>query len=363
MDELQIALNKAKISLMNRPDSSFFTTLCFSLYHKWNENIPTAATNGIYIHTNPKFFMSLSPEERVFLMLHESLHVAYLHMERLLTRDPKRWNWAGDHVINLQLLERGYKMPKDGLADRQFLGMSTDQVYALAPESSKIKLPMADLVAPESDSELKAAVEDILVRAAIQSKLDNDKPGTIPGEIEFFLDGLLKPKLPWNRILQKYLRSVNKADYTYKKPNRRFFPNHYLPSLYSESMCNIAIAVDASGSVSDEDFLVFISEIHSIFKMMKPEKISLIQFDTRIQSIDELKSIRELSKVKFHGRGGTEIAPVIAWAKANKPQVMLVFSDGHFRLFKDDVKVPIVWLIHNNKKFDASYGKTIHYEI
>ena len=64
------ALNKAKIRLMSTPDSAFFTTVCFSLKHIWDESIPTAATNGKEIRFNPDFFMSLNTDEQVFLLLH-----------------------------------------------------------------------------------------------------------------------------------------------------------------------------------------------------------------------------------------------------------------------------------------------------
>ena len=359
----QVALNKAKISLMQRPDSAFFTTVCFSLKHVWDDKIPTACTNGKEIRFSPKFFMSLTMKEQVFLLLHESMHVAYLHMDRLQTRDAVKFNVAADHVINLMLIERGFKMPKMGLADKQYKDLSTEEVYALLPEQDPQQVDM-DLEPSDQDSEeLQQSIQDILVRASIQSKMQNDSIGTIPGEIQIFLNKLLDPKLPWNRILQKYLQAKVKSDYTFRRPNRRFFPKHHLPSLYSEGLMTIAVAVDTSGSVSDADFLRFISEIHSILRMMKPEKITLIQFDTEIKSVHQVKTVNELSKVTFSGRGGTDIRPVLRWADENKPQLLLTFTDGEFCFRGDTTKVESLWLIHNNLHFTAPFGKTIHYTV
>lgn len=59
--------------------------------------------------------------------------MAFLHMDRLQSRNHRKWNVAADHVINLLLLERGFKMPKDGLADQQYKGLSTEEVYKLLP--------------------------------------------------------------------------------------------------------------------------------------------------------------------------------------------------------------------------------------
>lgn len=358
------ALSKAKIQLMTKPDSVFFVTLCFSLKHVFSDEVPTAATDGKQIIFNPDFFMKLDNEERIFLLLHETLHCAYLHMVRLMERDHRKWNIAADHVINLQLIERGYKMPSMGLADPQYKGMFTEEVYRLLPDNPKAPCDMDLLPSDElAEAGITAEMQDVLVRASMASKMSEDKPGTIPGEIEIFLDRLLNPKLPWNRILQKYFQSFNKNDYSFRKPNRRHFPKHYLPSLYSNALVNVTIAVDTSGSVSDSDFLRFISETNGILRMMKPEKITLIQFDTEIIKVDEVRSVMDLSKVTFTGRGGTDIHPVLEWATVNKPQLLLVFTDGEFRFTDVKTKVPVLWVIHNSPQFTAPFGKVISYSI
>jgi len=367
----EIALNKAKIALMGKPDSAFFTTLAFSLIHEFSDKVSTAATNGKKIMYNPQFFMSLSHEERVFLILHEAMHCAYLHMERKGDRDHRKFNMAADHVINLQLLERGFKMPKDGLADDQYKQLSTEEVYSLLPTHPSDQ-PMPgfgeDLQAPDDPSPAAAEalaneIQDILVRASIQSKMAGDKPGSIPGEIEIFLNRLLNPKLPWNRILQKYLQTFAKNDYSFKRPNRRFFPQFHMPRLFGENLINIAVAVDTSGSVSDEEFNRFVSETASIMKMMKPETITIIQFDTEIKSVDKVHSMHDLMHVSFTGRGGTHIEPVLEWADKNKPQLLLVFTDGYFHFYGPETKAKTLWLIHDNPKFQAPFGKVIHYEV
>ena len=357
------ALSKAKISLMNMPSVTFFTTICFSMKHIWDDTIQTACTDGTEIRYNPTFFMSLSLEERVFLLVHESCHTAYQHMARLQTRDHSKWNVAADHVINLMLIKSGFRMPSGGLADRQYSDMSTEEVYALLPEQDPDTTDMDLKESSLPPEKLGEVIQDILVRAAIHSKMGNDKPGTIPGEIQVFLDRLLDPKLPWNRILQRYMHSMCKSDYSYRKPNRRFFPQYHLPSLHSTALMDIAIAVDISGSVSDEEFTRFVSEIANIFRSVKPKKITVIQFDTDIRTITVVRSIRELLAIEFKGRGGTKIAPVIYWMAINKPQLMLVFTDGDFYFEQTNTKLPLIWLIHNNPLFKAPYGKVINYQI
>lgn len=142
-------------------------------------------------------------------------------------------------------------------------------------------------------------------------------------------------------------------------------PDHYLPSLHSISLIDMVIAVDISASVSDHEFLTFVSEIASIFRMIKPKKLTLIQFDTEIKNVNEIKNIPELVQVKFHGRGGTEIGELVDWVNKNKPELTMVFTDGEFRFKNYQSKANWLWMIHNDisNSFNPEFGKPIHYKI
>jgi predicted metal-dependent peptidase len=291
------------------------------------------------------------------------MHVALLHITRLKGRNRKKWNMAADFVINLMLVERGFTMPKGGLLDKSYAGLSTEQVYDLIPDQQAEDYPMDIEEAPGDLPAMEEGIKEILVRASVASKMAGDKPGSIPGDIQIYLDKLLKPKLPWKVILRRFIQSFAKDDYTFTRPNRRFFTKHNLPALKSEKLIDLAIAVDTSGSVTDEEFKRFVSETSGILKMMQPDEMTLIQFDTKLKSIDTLKNLQDLSRVTFTGRGGTKIGPVLEWAKEAKPQLLLVFSDGEFYWPGDLLKNPTLWMIHNNKDFKAPFGQVIHYEV
>lgn len=361
-EEAQTALNKAKLQMMASDDSAFITQVCFSLRFMWDNTIKTAATNGKFLKINMAFWMSLTAAEQLFLLLHETWHVCFMHMIRAAGLNPRKWNIAADHVINLMLISRGYTMPKGGYANRDYLGMHTREIYELLPENEGSD--GFDLDLEDTDETGIEEVQDTIIRAAIHSKSAGDKAGSIPGEVEIFINSILNPILPWYRILNKYFQSKNKADYTMQKLNRRYFPDYYLPSLKSnKNLIDIGIAIDSSGSVSDREFAQFVSETHSIIKRLKPAKLSLISFDTDIRSVDQIKDVKDLMKIKFHGRGGTRIEPVIQWAKDNSPKVLLIFTDGGFRFNQPSQppKTDVIWLIHNNPSFAAPIGKVIAY--
>lgn len=355
----QNALDKSKILLISNPDALFFASVCFFLKTTWTTDIPTAQTDGKEIRFNPEFFLSLSTEERVFLLLHETLHVAFMHTVRLEGRDRRRWNAAGDYVINSLLVKRNFKMPKGGLYDPQFDGLSTEQVYDLLEEPPQdFEMDIQEC----ADDDIQSDIDDILVRAKVQVEAQNTDMSTIPKDIQTYLEKLLNPQLPWHRILRNLFTEAQRSDYNWKKPNRRYFPKHLLPAISSEQLANIVVAVDTSGSVRQEQFDHFLSETHSILKSLRPKQITLLHFDTRIKSIEKLRSLRDLAAVEFYGRGGTQINEVIDWAKENKPNALIIFTDGQFQAYSVTPDVPVFWVIYGTEPFSAEYGKIIKYD-
>lgn len=365
-----IALAKAKIALMQRPESTFFTTLCFGLKTAWDSKIPFAATDYKTIFFNPQKFLSLTPGQRVFLLLHETLHVAFLHWQRQGSKQHGKWNAACDFHINLLLTDHGFERIPEGLYDDKYRDpstnqpMSSEQIYALLPEDQSSD---KDLMAPPDDQnlqELEQDVQDLIMRAVTQAKMAGDKPGSIPSDIQVYVDSLVKPKLPYHTILRRYLQSYAKNDYSMRRPNRRFFPKHHLPSLWSESLMAIDFGMDISVSVQDHQFQQFVGDIAGVMKMMQPPSMRLVRFNTRIAGVDTIRSIQELKQVEFRGRGGTAIGPLLEWANENKSKVLLIYTDGEFDWPKITCRhTDIIWLIHGNPSFTAPFGRVIHYEI
>jgi predicted metal-dependent peptidase len=362
------ALSRAKIHLMSKPNSAFYTTLLFSLCTEWDCSVPTAATDGRRIYINPYEFLVWTAEERVGVLLHEALHVGYLHLPRKGDRHHRRWNYAGDYVINLVLKDNGYSLPHYALYDEQYRNRCAEEIYGLLEEPAAGSSLLDDLRPSEDNTpieDIEQEITDILVRAKIQSEMAGDKPGVIPGDIQIFLKQLLEPKLPWQRLLQKYIQSYIQDNYTFAKLRRRYLPNLMLPSLYSRSLMEMALFVDTSGSISDEQFRHFISETHGLLRMMKPAKLFFGQFDTTIKRVDEIKTVRDLAGVEFSGRGGTNIVPVLKWAQERKPRLLVIFTDGCFPPPSmhcwPDKKTDTLWVVYDNPSWKPLFGDLIHY--
>lgn len=396
------ALSKAKVKLMIKKDCAFFATLILQTPVYWltADEVDTAATDGKNLFFNPEFFLGLDPDERIFLVLHEVMHNVYNHGIRLGFRDRTTWNEAGDYVINDDLIQRGFKMPKDGLHDVGYRGMSADEVYedliskkdkgqsnAPAPWQD-IKAPpdsqqgdgtpdpngngqggqgqnqgLGDVQAPTAQ-EVEDHNKNLLTQATQASQMSGDKAGTVPGSLERTLEEMLKPKLPWNKILAKFLFSLNKNDYSWRKPNRRFISQGIImPSLHSEGVGRIDFAVDTSGSVSESDFNRFISEIGYVFKTFNPKEIGVMQFDSVLQSNDKCCSVQDFLKIKFSGGGGTRIEPVLEVFKDNDAKALIILTDGYlYHGEKLDPKKPVIWCIYDNPRFVPTFGTAIHFD-
>lgn len=375
--EEEKSLTKAKMNLMSMSNTIFYTTILFSLKHEFTTKISTACTDGYYLKINPNFWNSLNLKQQIGLLVHEVLHVALDHMGRLNGRDPYKWNIAGDIVIDNMLFENGYEMCPGDKYQPKYKRLSTEEVYAKLPNKPKSssnnpngKGSGNDVIYPDQNNsndikEIQHHVTNIVLRAKTQTNMCSSKPGNLPGEIELILDQKLNPKLPWNTILHNYINAIVKKDFTFQKPNKRFFPEYYLPSAHSEGLVDIAIAVDCSISVSDDEFNYFISEINSIQQNLQPDRITIINFDTEIQEIQELNEYENaFQKLKFTGRGGTQVKCVMDWVNKNSPNVILIFTDGEFYIpKKPNNNVPVIWLIHDDPKWECDYGKVINYDI
>jgi predicted metal-dependent peptidase len=109
----------------------FYGTILAHMDMIESDQFPTMATDGSKCYFNPAFIDGLTDAELIFVEAHEASHCANLHHTRRQGRDPREWNIAADYVINAELVaaEIG-TMPKDGLLDSAYTGMSTEQVYA-----------------------------------------------------------------------------------------------------------------------------------------------------------------------------------------------------------------------------------------
>lgn len=380
-DPLEKLLARAKIGIMEKPDTVFFSTLCSSLETRFTGDVNTAATDGIHLLINPDFFTGLDLEERIFLLAHETLHVAYLHTLRCEHRDHEIFNIAADYVINLELAERGFKIIKGALLDNKYQGMSTEEVYEKLIDGAEPlpKLPMQDILpsAGESSDPLSnpnlSTVQNTRpsVSDQVQSKISKaimlaemtQQSQSIPPSIKRYFDELKKPVVNWKAVLQRFMSQLCSDNYSWSRPNKRLLPN-YLPKLRSQQIGRIDFAIDTSGSISPAQFTQFISELHSVLRMLKPKQIGVYQFDHALQGSNIVKSMADILTLDFLGGGGTQPQCALDEFEKNQALALIILTDGRFnQALLRAPKRPVIWVVYNNVNFKAPFGNAVHFEL
>lgn len=368
----------------------------------WRNNLPTAGVskNGInfQLAINEEFFTNLPKLHREGLIQHEAMHIAYNHLTQWFNfPDRKIANIAMDLVIN-QTISDDY-LPEGGMKLELFpeLNLEPDQgthyYYEKLTQAKEQKEQTGssgsqaldslldqmeggegngDVELPDhstweefdglSESEsriMKAQLDRVLEQAA---EMTVKKRGVVPGDIRDYLLALQQvepPKFDWKGYLRLFIGTSAKV---YIKKSRRKenikFPDS--AGIKIKRKQNILLAIDTSGSVSEDELLEFMSEIYHIWKT--GVEVTIIQCDTRIRSIDEYKGTFEM---KFHGRGGTEFDPVLEYFNENRNKFnsLIYFTDGECYT-SIQPRNPVLWVLSERSTINNDLpGKVIRLEL
>ena len=125
--------------------------------------------------------------------------------------------------------------------------------------------------------------------------------------ITSLLSKFIKPSINWKKILYKYMTALlDKSDYSWRKPNRRF-SDIYLPSRVESDgrLTHLLYFLDVSGSIEENQIVKFNSEIRHIKESLNPDKLTLVQFDTRIRRVDVFTSTQKFTNIHVVAGWGT----------------------------------------------------------
>ena len=113
---------------------------------------------------------------------------------------------------------------------------------------------------------------------------------------------------------------------------------------------NVAVAIDISGSISDEEFCGAIKEIFSIVKNYN-EEITIIECDNKIRRSYKVKKIKDVQERIAKG-GGTKFSPVFKYANQKNINLLIYFTDGkgEERLEVKPIGYKILWVITGRGK-------------
>lgn len=357
---------------------------------------PTACTDGWEVWVNPEFWESLTPAQKLGLMVHEMLHCFLHHRKRFVGADHTIANIACDYVINdmiMELRDNGGKgtieLPPGGLdAKGEYKDEAEEIIYnkLLAnkpPEEEEGNgkpgdedgddsgpgqdgegqpgepgdgkgrvtkgtgsspgefLPGSEAVGGEGEKELEEHWTTQANTAAQMAKMKGDFPGSVIKQ--------LLPKqgvLDWKAILQRFVRGLVCDDVSEDQFDRRFMSDGmYLEAVMSPSVEGIVFVKDTSGSMCDEKTLnSMVGEIRSAVEDVKIPRIWVLDVDTRVHAEEFMRG--EVIPATVKGGGGTDFIPAFDWVEENFPTAtaMIYFTDGYGSFPDQAPNYPVMWV-------------------
>lgn len=313
----------------------FFGALAMKLMLQEDPSLkpPTMAVDGKSLFFHPDFPDSITRPELQAVLVHEVLHIVLLSHLRRGARDPKIWNEATDYAINLLIYDEGLQLPEWVLLSEKFRGMTAEQIYSYLVEHPEEQQPKGDgdqkwnvgavKDAPASGqgengeaagksmtkAEIEAAVQD--VKGAVQSAaISAKKAGQLSAGLERLVNEICAPKAGWREILQRFVRSQASLDWDYTRSHTRMLHSYgtISPQIGGETLGNLAIIVDTSGSVDEKELAQFAGEINSILENFACH-VTVIYCDTRINRVEEFTQDDLPLNLTAVGGGGTRGKP------------------------------------------------------
>jgi predicted metal-dependent peptidase len=406
----EATLGKASKELMwKEPFYGFFLIMLNKVWD--NRRVPTAGVSKNNINyqltINEDFWNGLSENHRIGLLKHELLHIAYFHLSSYFNyTDKKLANIAMDMEINQYIdneflpdggirienypdlnleLKAGtryyYDKLKQAKDQKDQTGTSGDSNFdklcdamdkgegtvIIGGMTGDEEISIPDHGTWEEFEDLSEAEQKIMQKQldrVLQEVSDQTikKRGTVPGHITDHLLEVSKlepPKFDWRGYIRRFTGTSTRI-FTKKirrKENRRYSDN---PGLKIKMKQHMLLGIDTSGSVSDEELMEFMNEIHHIYKT--GVDVTIIQCDTTIRSIEPYKGD---FKLNAQGRGGTYFDPVLEYYNANlkKYTSLVYFTDGECDTTIKP-KNPVLWVLSERSHMNEDLpGKVIKLEL
>ena len=204
----------------------------------------------------------------------------------------------------------------------------------------------------EEDQEACCNINDI-----IEVTMASNTWGSVPYSMQGFIRASLIVDMDYRRMLSIFKTSVlsSKRHLTRMRPNRRFGFDT-MGSRY-DMKANLLVAVDVSGSVTDNSLEFLFSIIGRLFKF-GVEKLDVIQFDSEIKGEpEEFKKARKT--VNIIGRGGTDFQPVADYY-CEHPEYdgLIFFTDGFADspVYKTKRVIDVLWVLCSRADYETNSG-------
>ena len=305
--------------------------------------------NGTFQY-NEDFFQRLDEEEVEGVIVHEILHLVFLHLTRRGNRDPEIWNIACDFCVNqiikdARYTERErpmYKLPPDCVVsnsenkyefktikgnfwiediDKKSAEELYDEIVTKLPEVDMNQFMDAngfnrkrfdkhiESVAGKKLSEKeKRKLEKKWKERVAEAVANSRQRGDLPQGIERIIGKLHEEKIDWRDLLKRYIQAFLPYDYTYQRPNKKSVAMGVYTPDYLKEKIEIVVGIDLSGSIGQKDLNDFLSEVIGMARAYRNRIVmNLLTHEVAVNDryIVDNGDIAKIKQLKLHGGGGT----------------------------------------------------------
>jgi predicted metal-dependent peptidase len=391
--EVREILITARVGLLLK--ASFFGNMATRLtLVNADEWCPTAATDGRNFYYNSRFIKMLRPKEVEFLFGHEVLHCVYDHFGRRGDRDPQLWNIADDFCVNGDLKKHNvgeFITSVPCLYDKKYEGMSAEEVYDILYQNAD-KIDIGSLLdklidehldgegdgdsdgkdgkgRPKLSEEDRRQIKDEIKEAMLSAvAADAEGAGNLPAGVQRIIRDLTEPQMNWRELLRMQLESTIKSDYTWMRASRKgWHMDAVMPGMKLDPMIDIALFIDASGSMGEAMLKDILSETAGIMESFPAYRIHVASFDTEVYNPQQYDSenLEDITEYQIKGGGGTDFDCVFSYLKENEiePKRLVVFTDGYpYGSWGDENYADTVWILHGTTTIVPPWGQHAYYD-
>ncbi len=370
-------ITKARTGLLL--DSPFFGSLALRL--KLTENTEQRIyTDGSVLSYDPEMINEYTLNQVKGVLAHEVMHLAMAHHTRGKSFEWSTWNQAGDYAINGILKENRFELPEGILYDPAYKSESAESIYnklyAKKQDSQdqdgneqgkngngngtpsqgngngqeqgnkESDPPKWGQMEQAKDPDKQEQEWKIAVQQAAQAQKSR---GDIPGALQRIINEILNPVIDWRVLLKDFLDRTAKNDYNWSKPNTRYMQSGFiLPSLISDELPELIVAIDTSGSITEAELSQVEPELQSIIDTYKTS-IKVLYCDYHLYE-NNIQTFETGDTVKLEpiGRGGTSFIPVFEYiGKHESPTCLIYLTDMKGRFPDQEPEYPVLWIDSN----------------
>lgn len=386
-------IQAANIDCMRHPQYALLSGVICMGKSEVSKTIPTAATNGRDKKYGEAFIQPLNRKQLRYLVLHENFHVALKHCilyRRETKAMPRLANIAQDYVVNalIEELDPNFTFVERPtptlLIDRKYFGWSFPQVLNDLLKQGR-KEPDKDGNGGGYDFDEPLDVHEDPVFDDAEDEQQHSKnvddanrqgemlarklAGKNKGGRDIF--GTAKERTTnYVEAMQDWLVSVCSGDENSRfcPPNKRMLASGYImPSHFNETVGELILACDTSGSMSPYYRLIF-GEIVRMLSQVRPEAVRILWWDNEVCGDQVFKPVdyeQIATLLKPQGGGGTTPQVVVDYILHHKinAKAIVWLTDGYLGCDTPNTPMPSLWGVVENETFVPTHGKLVRISV